>query len=69
MGLTQVLCVCVTIIVWFGLLVRLLTVGTGAVSDSFANFWNPFPPDGLPSLALKQDEVPSPIATWYATFV
>lgn len=35
-------------VVSLGVLVRLLTVGTGAVSDSLVCFWDPFPLAGLP---------------------
>ena len=46
----------------------LLTVGAGAISDSFAGFWDHFIHSGLPYAALIGVEVPSLTVTWYAMF-
>lgn len=48
--LTWALCMCVTV-VELGFLTGLLTVKAGAVADSFAVFWDPFPPTRLSCLA------------------
>lgn len=50
-------------IVYLGLPVGLLTVRAGAVSDFCYLLLRPFPPTGLPHLALIAEEVPSLTAT------
>lgn len=44
-------------VVWLGPLVGLLVVGTGAVSDSFVDFWYPTPHAGSLWPALMHGEV------------
>lgn len=50
-------------VVLLGVLMRLLTVGTGAVCDSLVCFWDPFPLARLPHPALIRRHAPSLIAT------
>ena len=51
MHLTKVLCMYV-MPMYLGILVGLHILEMGAVSDSFACFWNPFTPTRLPHPAL-----------------
>lgn len=43
--------------VWLSCPVGLLSVGRGAVSNSFTGFWGPTPHTGLPSPVLIHGEV------------
>ena len=60
MGLAQSLCI---YIVYLCLLMGLLTVATGTVSDSFTGFCDPTPYTGLPCPTLINGEVLSLPAT------
>ena len=53
-------------VVSLGLLMGLLTVGTGVGSNTLTGFWEPIPHTGLPYQALMQREKLSPITTRYA---
>ena len=55
-------------VVLLDVLVGLLTVRVGSVSDSFACSWDPFSPTGLPSPALIWLCVSHLTVTCYAVF-
>ena len=55
-------------VVWLDVLVGLLPVGIGAVSDSFACFEDPFSPTGLPRPGLTWGFVLSLTITCHAVF-
>lgn len=65
--LTYVLCM-YFMAVYLGVPVGPLTGGVESVSDSFACFWDPFPPTGLPYPALIWGDVSNFTITWYTMF-
>ena len=49
-----------------GVLMGLLREGPGPVSDSFASFWDPFSPTGLPHPDMILGYMSSLLVTFYA---
>lgn len=67
MDLYKVLCICL-MVVYIDVLVGLLTVGMGIVSDTFAWSWDPFLPTGSPFPALLWGFAPGLTVTCYSIF-
>ena len=63
----ETLYICVTV-VWLDPIMGLLTVGTRAISNSFAIIWKSILHSWLPFTAGMQWEMLSLIATWYDLF-